>query len=181
VSKRFVITWSLFACLWAAWVLSASPSLDRIAPLFAQTPPFPDIQTIDQGSSGDALTAYALHSIERNAALRELLALAAGAFGIPLAIVVLLVIADMGAPRVGVMPGRHGSRQVWVSVSGPRAVRIALLFWLVLSALWFANLSLRLGPSNILSSPRDALCPPVAALMTGLFLYGISLPVRDRG
>ena len=175
VSRRFVITWSLFACLWAAWVLSSDLSLEGLAPLFSEAPPFPDQQTLGERAYAEALTAYGLHRIERNDALGELWSLAARAFGPPVVIVAMLVIADMGAPRFmdtvnRVRPLRAGSR----------AVRIALLLWATLSALWVASVALRRGPAQILSSPGEALVPPMVALMIGLFVYGVSLPVRDR-
>jgi hypothetical protein len=181
VSRRFVITWSLFASLWAAWVLSSNLSMDRLAPLFAEAPPVPDHHSSEEDGYAEALTAYAISSMERDAALEELWSLVARAFGPPVLIVVLLVIADMGAHRDGGRPGRHGPRQAWVAVAPSRAVRIALLLWLVLSALWLAALVLRTGSEHLVSSPDHAFGPPIMALMIGLFLYGISLPVRERG
>ena len=176
VSHRFVMTWSLFACLWAAWVLSSNLSMDHLLPLFAEAPPFPDQQTREVGGYAEALTAYGLHRIERNDALVELWSLAARAFGPPLVIVALLVIADIGTRRVLRIPGRDGPSQ---TRSG--AVRIALLLWMVLSGLWVAALALRNGASQLAAAPHDAFGPPMVALMVGVFLYGICLPVRDRG
>jgi hypothetical protein len=150
--------------------------MDRLAPLFTEAPPSPDQLSAEQDGYAEALTAYAIHSIERRDGLAEVWSLAARAFGPPLVIVGALVIADMGSWTVMDAINRARPRK-----SGSRAVKIALLLWATLSGLWIASVALRLGPAQILSSPGMAFNPPLVALMIGLFVYGISLPVRDRG
>lgn len=175
MSRRFVITWCLFAVLWAAWVLFSNLSTERLAPLYAEAPLFPDRQTLGEGAYAEALTVYGLHRMERNDALDELWSLIARACGPPVVIVALLVIADMGGPRLMDTVNGATPRK---SASG--AVKIALLLWATLSAFWIASVVLRLGPARILSSPGEAFAPPIVTLLIGLFLYGITLPVRDR-
>ena len=176
VSRRFVITWSVFTGLWAAWVLSTNLSMDRLAPLFVEAPPLPDQTSAGQDGYAEAMTAYAIHRMERSDALAGLWFLVARAFGPPIFIVAMLVIADMGAPRV-----MDTVNRVRPLKAGSRAFKIALLLWATLSALWIASIALRLGPAQILSSPEMAFAPPLVTLLIGLFVYGVSLPVRERG